>query len=1106
MEKQHLKRLGYGFSALVMALSAVTFVPGGDTYATSACTAEAATITVLVGTVDTVCLSGDVVVEDTINIDDNATIDLSGYTITKGDGPVFTVADGKTLTIIGEGTISGVTSDAELANVPARVKVQGGTYGYEPTADEGYTAYETEEDTTWEVATTVKFKNLVKNVPRKRVLGVGDSRPMGTYTSGVTVNGDAWVPSVTVVDAENDAVDEADFAAVVAEGRVTVYGYAAGSYTVTVTDATGTESTSTFIVYELADDTIDGNVYYVEKSAEDLDLAEVYAASFAEGSNPVGYTVENADDAVATVSDALVVDPADVGTTTVTLKLKDSEESTMAFTVNVYDGEPITANMAVSETTDFDESFANWGTEITSTDGEVATAAIAEGTVTVTAGTKVGTATLTLTDADDAEVTKTITVSTYRVASEYVLGSDPVLDNIEDIIELPEGWSFEVAANDAVTDFVDFASNYFIPVASGEREFTYTLDAGTPADDTDDIDVIVTVYATGEATEIEDQYVKLNDILDMALLYATPAHGDSTITYTGDVTAEGESTVDTSTVGDKTVTITETLAGEVIAKQDVTVHVYGIEVEDITIPAGEDYTYEVTSESTTITNIATSSTKLSVEESAGGLTFNTTEAGNYTVTYTVEYTNVGADEVVQNVTVYDKLAVSDEDLTIDIAEDSEDTTASFTVSGDGVITVAETVEEGAEAKLKVVEEDGSYTFTAKEGVEAGEVEVTITQTIEGEEMATETRTITIVDSTEPVEATIAFIDGDPAMLVAGDEDGVSFGYTFEGVEFDDIEVSVYAMPLMRAIGDDDAIVEPEDVTKSFDIAHVQMEDGEGLINIRAAKGINTDIAYMVVVHALVGEDAVASDSKMMFVMPGESEITGEGSDTITDYLGWLDDIIEMIDNAETEEEAEAAEELFETVFRAFINSFDSEETYDAVRYALDHGESISTEIVKTALSEDAVADEVKEAIAGVFDITEAEFLDNISYYNIDVVVSIDGEAVGTLTELTNAQTIVMEVEGPATGYTRQYVVVRYHNGVAQIIDSSYDAEAGTVTFESDKFSTYALAYKDTLKAVADTGASTSEGASATVSATTAIATIAAIIALAGAVKFAKARK
>ena len=142
----------------------------------------------------------------------------------------------------------------------------------------------------------------------------------------------------------------------------------------------------------------------------------------------------------------------------------------------------------------------------------------------------------------------------------------------------------------------------------------------------------------------------------------------------------------------------------------------------------------------------------------------------------------------------------------------------------------------------------------------------------------------------------------------------------------------------------------------------------------------------------------------------------------------------------------------------------------------------------------------------MFDITEAEFLNNISYYNIDVVVSIDGEAVGTLTELTNAQTIVMEVEGPATGYTRLYVVVRYHNGVAQIIDSSYDAEAGTVTFESDKFSTYALAYKDTLKAVADTGASTSEGASATVSATTAIATIAAIIALAGAVKFAKARK
>lgn len=47
-----------------------------------------------------------------------------------------------------------------------------------------------------------------------------------------------------------------------------------------------------------------------------------------------------------------------------------------------------------------------------------------------------------------------------------------------------------------------------------------------------------------------------------------------------------------------------------------------------------------------------------------------------------------------------------------------------------------------------------------------------------------------------------------------------------------------------------------------------------------------------------------------------------------------------------------------------------------------------------------------------------------------------------------------------TGVTRTYQVVRMHNDVAELLDSKFDAENGRLTFGTDKFSIYALAYKD----------------------------------------------
>jgi len=44
--------------------------------------------------------------------------------------------------------------------------------------------------------------------------------------------------------------------------------------------------------------------------------------------------------------------------------------------------------------------------------------------------------------------------------------------------------------------------------------------------------------------------------------------------------------------------------------------------------------------------------------------------------------------------------------------------------------------------------------------------------------------------------------------------------------------------------------------------------------------------------------------------------------------------------------------------------------------------------------------------------------------------------------------------------TRTYTVIRVHNGVAEVLDTVYDSKSDTLTFDSDQFSTYAIAYKD----------------------------------------------
>lgn len=87
-----------------------------------------------------------------------------------------------------------------------------------------------------------------------------------------------------------------------------------------------------------------------------------------------------------------------------------------------------------------------------------------------------------------------------------------------------------------------------------------------------------------------------------------------------------------------------------------------------------------------------------------------------------------------------------------------------------------------------------------------------------------------------------------------------------------------------------------------------------------------------------------------------------------------------------------------------------------------------------------------------------------SFFDITLAVknNISGETLGNLTELS--QKISFNIALPENltkieeGYTRKYFIVRYHEGKSEIIPAEVDGN--TLSFASDKFSTYALIYQD----------------------------------------------
>lgn len=86
------------------------------------------------------------------------------------------------------------------------------------------------------------------------------------------------------------------------------------------------------------------------------------------------------------------------------------------------------------------------------------------------------------------------------------------------------------------------------------------------------------------------------------------------------------------------------------------------------------------------------------------------------------------------------------------------------------------------------------------------------------------------------------------------------------------------------------------------------------------------------------------------------------------------------------------------------------------------------------------------------------------YLNLNLTLKISGRADRQITDLSApmyiAVTIPQNLVNHDSSIERIYRIVRIHDGVATLIDGTYDAATNQFTFATDGFSTYALVYED----------------------------------------------
>ncbi|WP_165173613.1 hypothetical protein [Adlercreutzia sp. ZJ242] len=181
--------------------------------------------------------------------------------------------------------------------------------------------------------------------------------------------------------------------------------------------------------------------------------------------------------------------------------------------------------------------------------------------------------------------------------------------------------------------------------------------------------------------------------------------------------------------------------------------------------------------------------------------------------------------------------------------------------------------------------------------------------------------------------------------------------------------------------------------------------------------------------------------------------------------------VEGEDNVETAEEAATKEVVASTassVVEAAIGDIGkpaaeaelvkegvvSAETYEAVQQAVQAGQTIDVVVEATPVLPEDVSAGDKDKVAAV--VTEGGEI--AQYLDLSVILKAGDKEIGTIDKLDEPVTFTVAIPADLVKDGRTFYVIRVHDGKAERLATT--VKDGLATFETDRFSTYALAYED----------------------------------------------
>ena len=138
----------------------------------------------------------------------------------------------------------------------------------------------------------------------------------------------------------------------------------------------------------------------------------------------------------------------------------------------------------------------------------------------------------------------------------------------------------------------------------------------------------------------------------------------------------------------------------------------------------------------------------------------------------------------------------------------------------------------------------------------------------------------------------------------------------------------------------------------------------------------------------------------------------------------------------------------------------SEETAEKIAEAIKEGKTIVTETVTTVLEASQVPAEEKEAIEALVSSIAEKESGIAQYLDLSVLIgTTEGDTLGNYHETAQSIEFTVEIPSDMQAEGRTFFVVRIHNGKAEALETTDNGD-GTITFKTNKFSTYAIAYMD----------------------------------------------